>query len=112
MRGSVSPVARALHGVAWQAGHRSARAQDAVPEFANGIGPEKEAIEANPVVVKWAHDRGLLVHPYTFRAEFVSRKYGDIEGELHQYYFGYDVDGAFTDFPDRALAVLSHGTGG
>ena len=79
---------------------------DYVKGFANGIGPAKERIEANPELVRWAHDRGLLVHIYTLNAQKVLVKYSSLEEETRQYYFGYGVDGAFSDYPDRTVRVV------
>jgi len=79
---------------------------DAIAVYANGIGPAKSAIEANPVFVKWAHERGLAVHPYTLRADSLPSKYGAFEAELEQFYSVYAVDGVFIDHPDMALRYL------
>jgi glycerophosphoryl diester phosphodiesterase len=53
-----------------------------------------------------AHRAGLLVHPYTFRADDLApgfRNFTDMVG-----YFCVDlgVDGLFTDFPDRVRELL------
>ncbi|MBN2310710.1 MAG: glycerophosphodiester phosphodiesterase [Candidatus Hydrogenedentes bacterium] len=77
-----------------------------VASYANGIGPDKILIEKKPEVVEAAHKAGLLVHPYTFVAEFVPPQYAGFEQELAGFYFEYGVDGLFTDFPDRAVQVL------
>lgn len=79
---------------------------DAIAAYANGIGPAKTVIEANPDLVQWAHERGLAVHPYTLRADSVPSKYGTFEAELEQFYSVYAVDGVFIDHPDRALRYL------
>jgi glycerophosphoryl diester phosphodiesterase len=79
---------------------------DSLAGVANGIGPSKLLIEKDPELVKRAHARGLLVHPYTFRADDVGKGYTDVDAELAKFYFEYGVDGLFTDFPDRARAVL------
>ncbi len=78
----------------------------AVAKYAEGIGPSKRLIELRPELVADAHARGLAVHPYSFLSEFVPRAYADLEEELRQFYFQYDVDGLFTDYPDKAVAVL------
>ena len=78
-----------------------------IATYAEGIGPDKQRIEQNPEVVQWAHAAGLLVHPYTFRADDALRKYGSFEKELEQFYFVYGVDGLFTDFPDKAALFLA-----
>jgi glycerophosphoryl diester phosphodiesterase len=74
--------------------------------YAEGIGPSKRMIERDPAVVVRAHARGLLVHPYTFRADEVPSKYPNVEAELKTFYEAYGVDGVFTDFTDVAKRVL------
>ncbi|MBP8129466.1 MAG: glycerophosphodiester phosphodiesterase [Candidatus Hydrogenedentes bacterium] len=74
--------------------------------FANGIGPDKQCIEKDPGLVERAHAHGLVVHPYTIRADAVPRAYANVEAELRRFYFDYGVDSLFTDFPDKAVAVL------
>jgi len=81
---------------------------DEIATYANGIGPSKTIIEKNPAYVEWAHTRGLLVHPYTFRLDELPGKYPTLETELRQFYFAYGVDGLFTDFADIAARVLGH----
>lgn len=69
-------------------------------KFADGIGPAKSLIEANPQIVQWAHDLGLTVTPYTFRVG-LSGKYKDVREEMRQFLFTYGVDALFTDNPDQ-----------
>jgi glycerophosphoryl diester phosphodiesterase len=110
---------------------------DEVAEYADGIGPWKPyinstaAIATNPDgtvadangdgvvndtdrklieptdLVQRAHERGLLVHPYTFRNEqgrLASDYMGNPVNEyLHFYELG--VDGVFSDFADTAFAA-------
>ncbi len=78
----------------------------AIAEYADGIGPNKSIVEDNPDYVAWAHELGLLVHPYTFRADSLPRKYKSLEEELETFFFVYRVDGVFTDFPDVAKRLL------
>ncbi len=80
---------------------------DQIAAYAEGIGPDKELIETTPEIVKWAHERHLEVHPYTLRADDVPAKYAQFDDELAQFYTAYDVDGLFTDFPDKAAQYLS-----
>ena len=77
-----------------------------VAGFATGIGPAKTMLERQPELIGWAHDAGLTVHPYTFRADQVPDRYDSHEAELRRYLFDLGVDGVFTDFPDRARAVV------
>ena len=86
---------------------------DDIATYANGIGPSKRRIEdadGNSVnknaLVKGAHARGLVVHPYTFRADSLPANYRNLEKELHRFYFTYGVDGLFTDQADRAVRVV------
>lgn len=93
-----------------------------ISTYADGVGPEKT------MVIRWnadgtlgeptelvpdAHLAGLLVHPYTFRAEnsFLPADYrsstdpaahGDVVGEMRAY-FALGVDGLFTDQPDLGV---------
>lgn len=69
-------------------------------KFADGIGPAKSLIEANPQLVQWAHDLGMTVTPYTFRVG-LSGKYKDVREEMRQFLFTYGVDALFTDNPDQ-----------
>lgn len=77
-----------------------------VTDFADGIGPAKTMLERQPELIDWAHDAGLTVHPYTFRADQVPDRHDSHEAELERYLFELGVDGVFTDYPDRARAVL------
>lgn len=70
-------------------------------KFADGIGPSKTLIEAEPKIVQWAHELGLTVTPYTFRSAAVGKKYKDVREEMRQFLFTYGVDALFTDNPDQ-----------
>ena len=48
-----------------------------IPSYAQGLGPNKGIIEADPAFVARAHAQGLVVHPYTFRADAVGEGYDD-----------------------------------
>ena len=86
-------------------------------EFADGIGPENGLVisrsssrgnlEISPLVDR-AHAAGLQVHPYTYRMDAgqVPSYAEDFEDLLRLHYFEADVDGLFTDFPDRAVRFL------
>jgi glycerophosphoryl diester phosphodiesterase len=93
-----------------------------VARYADGVGPSKDQIvprtatgaSGTPTTfVADAHSAGLLVHPYTFRAEntFLPLElrssadptaYGDLFGEIRQF-FTLGVDGVFSDNPDIAV---------
>ena len=64
-------------------------------------------------LVELAHANGMAVHPYTFRLDQgqVPGYADSFEEMLEQFYFDANVDGLFTDFPDRAVQFLeSHAT--
>ncbi|MDP6652734.1 MAG: glycerophosphodiester phosphodiesterase [Gammaproteobacteria bacterium] len=94
--------------------------EDGMSKLANyvdGIGPEKglvitrnstpDKIEITDLV-QYAHDAGLRVHPYTYRSDpgQVPRYADSFEDLLEKHYFAADVDGLFTDFPDKAVRFL------
>ena len=69
-------------------------------EFVTGIGPAKQILEARPEVVGWAHEAGLTVTPYTFRAGATGR-FASVEEEMRYFLFTLGVDAVFTDNPDQ-----------
>jgi glycerophosphoryl diester phosphodiesterase len=98
-----------------------------IATYANGVGPEKvlilprDASNKNLVPTSFvadAHKAGLVVHPWTFRAEnyFLPDDYrqgqssdptylaqhGDLISEV-QAFMAAGVDGVFSDFPDIAV---------
>jgi glycerophosphoryl diester phosphodiesterase len=101
-----------------------------VATYADGVGPAKDQIvprdatgRSRPATsfVQDAHAAGLLVHPYTFRAEntflplelrssTVPAEYGDLFGEITQF-FGLGVDGIFTDNADIGVEARDDALG-
>lgn len=77
-----------------------------VAAYAQGIGPDKELLLKRPDLAKWAKERGLLMHPYTFRASDVPSRFPSYDAELKEYYLTIGVDALFTDFPDKTVAFL------
>jgi len=88
-------------------------------ELADGIGPsynliiDRRSTRDNIIesgLVEQAHDAGLLLHPYTFRADagLVPAYAADFEDLLEIHLFRAGVDGLFTDFPDRAVRFLQN----
>jgi glycerophosphoryl diester phosphodiesterase len=94
----------------------------AIAGYADAIGPYKLLIEprdaagqaqAPTSLVKDAHAAGLLVHSWTFRSENIFLPAGDRIGEdqaargdaatEYARFFGYGVDGLFSDFPGEAV---------
>jgi glycerophosphoryl diester phosphodiesterase len=95
-----------------------------ISEYADGIGANKNLIVPRDATAKLlppttlvqdAHDAGLIVHAWTFRAEnqFLPADFrigtdpnarGDITAE-YELFFGLGLDGVFTDHPDTAVAA-------
>ena len=87
----------------------------AIAKIADGIGPSMHDVVTGvdpggrPMVsdlVANAHVLGLAVHPYTFRADALPDYTDSLEDALRIFLVEVDVDGVFTDFPDRAVAFL------
>lgn len=96
-----------------------------IATYAAGIGPQKSLVMSAgsdgrgvPTrLVEDAHAAGLVVHPWTFRAEnhFLPlpfrkgddpRAHGDLASEIAAY-LAAGVDGIFTDFTAEAVAAVS-----
>ncbi len=84
---------------------------------ADGIGPDKSLVVGRDStdsdlqiteLVSRAHAAGMQVHPYTYRSDpgQVPDYASDFEDLLEIHYFQADVDGLFTDFPDKAVNFL------
>lgn len=101
----------------------SAEGLKAIAAYADGVGPDWSmvlptvdgALGPASALVKDAHAVGLLVHPWTVRAEnrFLPPKlrrgsslagHGDAEAVFHALYSA-GVDGVFSDFPGLAVAA-------
>ena len=96
---------------------QSADGMREIAQYADGVGPEKsmivdrDSMPGKPMIsdlVKLAHTNGMQVHPYTFRLDpgQVPAYASSFEQMLEIFYFQADVDGVFTDFPDRAVEFL------
>jgi len=92
----------------------SAAGLDSIAQYAQGIGPgyfslisqDGDATEANSVC-EAAQERGLKVHPYTFRRDQLPAFSNDFTELLRFFAAEVGVDGVFTDFPDIAVAVFN-----
>lgn len=82
---------------AWKGRERVAAAKAA---GANGLGPAKDIVVRYPQMVKWAHELGLTVTPYTFRSRNTGR-FPSVKDEMAHFLYELDVDGVFTDNPDQ-----------
>lgn len=85
--------------------------------YADGFGPEKgliidrESTRSDVRIsdlVELAHVNNMQVHPYTYRLDpgQVPSYAEDFEDLLRLHLIEADVDGVFTDFPDRAVDFL------
>lgn len=99
--------------------HTTEELLDEIALWADAIGPSKVSIvpvnvTTNKILpatklVEEAHARGLAVHAYTFRNEyiFLAFDYGqDPYMEYSQLIYDLHLDGFFTDFPATALRFL------
>ena len=100
---------------------------DFVKTYADGVGPWKpylvktvddgvdrsgngtltindRRLEGSTGVIEAAHQRGLLVHTWTFRNDASGYGFSDPKAEM-QYYMRLGVDGVFTDFPATGVAA-------
>ncbi|MGI8784963.1 MAG: glycerophosphodiester phosphodiesterase family protein [Acidobacteriota bacterium] len=71
-----------------------------IRRFAGGIGPAKRFVLERPEIVRWAHDLGLSVTPYTFRSRDAG-KFKNVSEEMSHFLFTLGVDAVFTDNPDQ-----------
>ncbi len=81
-------------------------ALDELAGWVDGVNPLKNLVEGNPEIVRWAHERGMFVHVWTFRADVLPGKYSTPEQEIAAFALLYQVDGVITDHPDVAVRVL------
>ncbi len=87
---------------------------ETVAKYADGLGPNMNQIvssksKPDEIVitdfVEKAHQAGLVVHPYTLRADegAIPNYASDFEELVEIFFDQADVDGVFTDFPDLVL---------
>ena len=82
-------------------------------KYADGIGPSLSSVLAlvdgkmnvKPLVAD-AHAAGLVVHPYTLRADEVPSGFESYRQMVQVVFGDAQVDGAFTDFPDKTIAAI------
>src|SRR5258708_11068968 len=67
--------------------------------FATGIAPEKIVVARHPELVKVAHDLGLTVTCWTFRAD-EKTSFPTVRDEMSHYLYDYGIDALFTNNPD------------
>ena len=71
-----------------------------IAQWATGLGPNKGIITNTPDVVKWAHEAGLTVTPWTFRSSNTG-SFPSVRAEMEKFLYEYGVDAVFTDNPDQ-----------
>ena len=69
-------------------------------KFASGIAPEKFVIARHPEMVKAAHDAGLTVTSWTFRAD-EKTQYPSVRDEMAHFLYDLGIDALFTNHPDQ-----------
>lgn len=89
-----------------------------VAEVANGIGPHLSylySLEANTLratsLVAEAHKLGLVVHPYTFRADDLPPGFESLQALVRFCVDELQIDGLFTDFSDQVIEILQSSDG-
>lgn len=70
-----------------------------IASWASGIAPNKAIIDAAPALVQQAHDAGLTVTLWTFRASTTT--FSTVRDEMEKYLYTLGVDAVFTDNPDQ-----------
>jgi len=82
--------------------------------YADGLGPwykrilkekDEQGNWQSTNLVKEAHDLGLIVHAYTFRADDLG-EFTSFDELLDVGFNTLELDGVFTDFPDKAVHFL------
>jgi glycerophosphoryl diester phosphodiesterase len=68
--------------------------------FATGIAPEKVVIARHPEMVKRAHDAGLTVTSWTFRADDKTT-FPTVRDEMAHFLYTLGIDALFTNNPDQ-----------
>jgi glycerophosphoryl diester phosphodiesterase len=71
-----------------------------IKTFATGIGPEKSLIAKNPGLVKTAHDLGMTVTSWTFRAD-EKTTFRSVRDEMSHFLYDLGIDALFTNNPDQ-----------
>lgn len=90
-------------------------AMQEIAKYADGIGPDyhmliaPDASKGNvklTAMAQEAHASKLLIHPYTVRADQLPDYVSDVNALYEALYRKADVEGVFTDFPDKAVQFL------
>lgn len=84
---------------------------DRIAAYAAGIGIHKSLLHEDSALAAKAHDRGLAVHAYTLRADFLGEGFDSFAEEVRAL-ANLGADALFADHPDQALAALGSGACG
>lgn len=85
-----------------------------IAAYADGIGPTLSTLFASErmggdvtvrPIVRLARERGLQIHPWTYRADQLTRPFRNFE-EMHLASLKAGFHGGFTDFPDQTLKIV------
>ena len=94
------------------------RGLERVAEYADAVGPWLQQLydphpggAVSTGVAERAHDCGLAVHPYTFRADALSPGFGGYEEMVRWFVDTLAIDGLFTDFSDLTIKALGERRG-
>jgi glycerophosphoryl diester phosphodiesterase len=71
-----------------------------IARFATGVGPTKSLIAGRPALVKSAHDLGMTVTSWTFRAN-EKTSYPNVRAEMSHFLYDLGIDALFTNDPDQ-----------
>lgn len=95
-------VLRTMNGI-----KRTAKAADAIgPHLSHLYTLEgNDDAPAPSELVRWAHEAGLAVHPYTLRVEEIPVGFSSFAELVRFFTTEIGVDGVFTDFPDQVLQL-------
>lgn len=88
---------------------------DRIAQYADGIGPSMDLVfsfnnQGEPQytrLIEDAHALGLVVHPYTWRADSLPNNAQSFDQLLEVVFVGAGVDGVFTDQTDLVVAFLN-----
>ncbi len=86
----------------------SAERAQAIATYAQGVGPWIGFLADREEFVAAAQEAGLLVHPYTFRADQLPRGVSTYSALLDHFVRDMKVDGLFTDHPDLTRRYLDY----
>ncbi len=75
-----------------------------IATYAYGIGPWYPQLK-DQAIMTWAHNNKLKVIPYTHRLDDLPSGVNN-EEFLNELFYGYEVDGVFSDFSDNVMRFL------